>query len=488
MRILKKIQTRFLVLCMALLLTLAFAVTGIPFEKLSANASKEETGIIYIDTEVEGIVFTQHPNNVFFGFRLTESDYDDFNNWEGDFANNPEAYLRYADYLCMQLTYWENFPKMNSEGVILDQLYAYWSGGLNPLTNTHALPAATYKNTVAHRSTLALLEYGFTISFPAGTTFPCAEYVKNGCQGTPVAYRTTEDKAFYYDGSSFVVLPYAISQQRSSAIDEINSINYRLYYQEEADSVRALVEEANATLKGSFTSFAIQDVLSAFYTELNKIMTIADYEELALKKETGKIELSAFFSGLSQDAYDAADWDKILSMQKDYTAMLDALATSEEVDAAVAGVKFAVDKVLTKTEKTDFAAYQTAASEEVENAFVASLYREQESAQGAALVEEAKTLIAQATTHDEVDGVALTYIARIGELKTAAQWEAEEENKTDDSTDNSTEQGDSSEEETASKSKGCNGYVNEMGIMFGVAVIAMLMVTNKKRTGNRNEK
>ena len=485
MKLLKKIQARFLVLCMALLLTLAFAFTGMNLVHLSANASEEETEIIYIDTNVEGIVFTQHPGQVFFGFKLTESDYDDFNNWEGDFAGTATHSL-YEKYIRLQLTYWENFSQMNSEGVILDQLYAYWSGGLNPMTNTHALPAGTYANTVAHRSTLALLEYGFTISFPAGTTFPSAEYVKGGCKGTPVAYRTTEDKAFYYDGSNFVVLPSAVSQQRAAAFDEVNSINYGLYHQAEAIEVRALVEKASATLNESFTSFAIQDALSGFYTELDKIMTIADYQELALKKSAAKTELSAFFSGLSQNDYEAADWAEILSMQAEYTALLDTLANVDEVEAALVSVKFAVDKVLTKTEKADFAAYQTAASQRVENAFVASLYREQESAQGAAWVEEAKTLIAQATTFDEVDGVELTYTTRIRELKTAAQWEEEEQSKPDDSTDNSTEKEDSSVEEETEPT-GCGGFVNEMGIMLGMAVIAMLMVTNKKRMGNKNE-
>ena len=41
------------------------------------------------------------------------------------------------------------------------------------------------------------------------------------------------------------------------------------------------------------------------------------------------------------------------------------------------------------------------------------------------------------------------------------------------------------EEET--EPTGCGGFVNEMGIMLGMAVIAMLMVTNKKRMGNKNE-
>ena len=157
---------------------------------------------------------------------------------------------------------------MNSEGAVLDQLYAYWSAGLNPLTNSHALPAAIFNNTVAHRSNLAMLEYGFAFSFPAGTTFPSATYVKGGCEGAPVMYRTTEDKAFYYNGSSFVEFPYAVSQERMLAVEEVNSLNYREYYEAEQSQVDEVVRKANAALNESFTSYAIQEAL-ANYTALD---------------------------------------------------------------------------------------------------------------------------------------------------------------------------------------------------------------------------
>ena len=89
-------------------------------------------------------------------------------------------------------------------------------------------------------------------------------------------------------------------------------------------------------------------------------------------------------------------------------------------------MKLSVDKVLTKEEKSGFADYQAAAIAKVENAFVEALYRADESAQGKALVQEAKALIQKATTHDGVDGVALTYIARIDALKTDIELTEEE--------------------------------------------------------------
>ena len=481
MRLLEKIQTKALVLCM-IFLTLAFALFGIGFSHFSASADVEETEIVYIDTEVEDIAFTQHPTCVFFGFKLTESDYDDFNNWEGDYAGTA-VYQRYEQYITSELTYWKNFSQMNSEGVSFVQLYAYWSGGLDPLTGLYPLPPTQFADSVAHRSSLDRLKFGFTIHIPAGTTFPNAAYVKNGCEGTPVMYRTTEDRAFYYDGSAFQVLSYEIAQEREAAMEKVQSIDYNAYRETERAEVRALVEKASVALHESFTSIALEDVLLGFYAELDKIMTIADHQELAEKKTMAKLELSTFFNGLDQELYETADWDKILSMQSEYSVLIDALESVEEVDAAVVGVKFTVGNVLTKMERADFAAYQVAAKQRIEDSFVETLYREQECVQGAAWVQEAKTLIEQAITKDEVDGIELTYTARISELKTQAQWEEEEK---EDQASDSTEKEESSVDETEEES-GCGSSINQFGFILCVATVA-LMVINKKKVGKRNEK
>ena len=482
MKAFSKIQTKAFVLCMTILMSV-LALMGIHFMPHTASAASNASEIIYIDTEVEDIAFTQHPTCVFFGFKLSESDYDDFGSWEGDYAHT-DTYNKYEQYITSQLTYWKNFSQLNSEGATFDQLYAYWSAGWDTRAQAYPLPPTQFANSVAHRSTLPRLEFGLTFYIPAGTTFPSATYVKNGCQGEPIMYRTVEDKAFYYDGSKFQTFSYAVSQTRKAAIEEVNAIDYEVYREAERAEVRALVEKVSEELNVSFTKFAIQDTLSAFYAELDEIMTIADYQELAEKKTTAKSELLAFFNGLERDLYETADWDKILSMQSEYSALIDALGSCEEVDAAVAGVKFTAGNVLTKVERADFAAYQEAAMQRLEASFVETLYREQERIQGAAWLQEAKTIIEQATTKNEVDSAELTYTARISELKTQAQWESEEQqNKPSDST----EKEESSVDETPKEESGCGSSLNQLGITLGMA-IAAFMVINKKKDGQRNEK
>ena len=379
---------------------------------------------------------------------------------------------------------------MNSEGVIFDQLYAYWDAGRNPSTNSHALMYSMFANTVAHRSTLVLLEYGFVISIPAGTTFPSATYVHGKCEGAPIMYRTKSDVAFYYNGSKFEVFPYEVAQERVAAAEELNSIDLDNYYEAEQKKVTSLIEEAEEQVLNSFSSFAIQDALTTFYGKLDKVMTVEDYAILADRKTEAKAGLATFFNGLSQEMYEEAEWNAILAIQGEADALIDGRATLDEVAAAVAGVKLSVDKVLTKEEKSGFADYQAAAIAKVENAFVESLYRAEESAQGKALIQEAKTLIQKANTYDGVDGVALTYIARINALKTDAELTEEErleQSKPNDSTVGDSTTNNQNSAVDNSEEEGCNSSMNGFGIIFGMAVVAMLTVINKKRMEKKNE-
>ena len=490
MKLLKKIQLKSFALWVLLFALTLSLFTGITF-KASAETTDEETSteITYIDTEVEGIAFTQHPTCVFFGFKLKDSDYNKFSNWEGDFAGTA-THKRYEEYIALELTYWNSFSDMNSEGVIFDQLYAYWDAGRNPSTNSHALMYSMFANTVAHRSTLVLLEYGFVISIPAGTTFPSATYVHGKCEGAPIMYRTKSDVAFYYNGSKFEVFPYEVAQERVAAAEELNSIDLDNYYEAEQKKVTSLIEEAEEQVLNSFSSFAIQDALTTFYGKLDKVMTVEDYAILADRKTEAKAGLATFFNGLSQEMYEEAEWNAILAIQGEADALIDGRATLDEVAAAVAGVKLSVDKVLTKEEKSGFADYQAAAIAKVENAFVESLYRAEESAQGKALIQEAKTLIQKANTYDGVDGVALTYIARINALKTDAELTEEErleQSKPNDSTVGDSTTNNQNSAVDNSEEEGCNSSMNGFGIIFGMAVVAMLTVINKKRMEKKNE-
>lgn len=489
MKLLKKIQLKSFALWVLLFALTLSLFTGITF-KASAETTEEETSteITYIDTEVERIAFTQHPTCVFFGFELKDSDYNKFSNWEGDFAGTA-THKRYEEYIALELTYWKNFSDMNSEGVIFDQLYAYWDAGRNPTSGSHALMHSMFANTVAHRSTLALLEYGFVISIPAGTTFPSATFVHGKCEGAPIMYRTKSDIAFYYNGSKFEVFPYEVAQERVAVVDELNGIDLDNYYEAEQNVVTSLVEDAKKQVLNSFSSFAIQDALATFYEKLDEVMTVEDYAILANKKTDAKAELATFFNGLSQEMYEEAEWNAILAIQGEADALIDGRATLGEVEAAVISVKLSVDKVLTKEEKGGFADYQAAAIAKVENAFVESLYRADEKEQGKALIQEAKALIQEATTHDGVDGVALTYIARIDALKTDAEW-TEEENRQESANDSTVEDSTTNNQNSATDNadeEGCNSSINGLGIIFGMAVVAMLTVINKNRKEKKNE-
>lgn len=494
MKILKKAQRKIFGLLTALVLVCALAFIGIsayvPQASADTNPDAMPETVEYIDTNVDAIVYAQHPSCVFFGFGLTESDYDDYGLYEGDFAGKP-VHATYERYIRLWLNYWENFPSMNSEAVRLDQLYAYWNGS--------SVGESKFANTVAHRSTLKLLEYGFVISIPAGTTFPSLKYVKGNCEGNPIMYRTTESKAFYFNGTAFVSLPYHVAEVRAAAIKTLSDTDVYSYYGEkdavgnnERAQVKALIESAKKEVGLSFTTFAVEDVLARFTESLAGIMTKADYTKLANSKVTAKNTLAAFFDGLYEANYDAEEWATILAMKDEYVRVIDGVSTISDVDGAVRGVKFAVENVMTKAEKAGLADYIAAAVSRLENAFIPSIYRAEEQAHGALLVSEGTEAITAANSYGDVDGICADYIARIDELKTDAELTAEEESSKSENNnqDNNTPPGDepiddtnSGEGNISSEKSGCGSFTGAAGIAFAMIAAGMAMVIKKKKDG-----
>lgn len=499
MKILKKIRLNVFVALVAAFVLMLSMLVGMPIVSGSADGDEMPETIEYIDTNVSGIECNQHPTCVFFGFRLTESDYDDYGKFQGDFGelNNTdqhEVYKTYERYIALWLDYWKNFPSMNSEGVKFDQLYAYWNGGEDDCVG------AWFTNTVTHRSTLKRLEYGFVISIPAGTTFPSAKYVKGNCEGNPIMYRTTEDKAFYYNGTSFEEMPYAIAMERTAAETELNSVNIYSYYEAEREMVTALIEQAKTDIKLCFTSLTIQERKTAFYEELSKIMTKADYAQLDLDKETAKTELSAYFDGLSEAVYGAEGWQEILAIEEQAYTIIDGLKAFDEIDSAVLSVKFAVSKVATAEERAQLQQYLTSASERIGAAFNAALYREAERALGAQLVTDGQAALLLASSKDEVDSISADYIARIMALTTDAQWIVIEQQAANNNNNENDDQDGATDSNTNDpiiienddtivverEEKGCGSVVGGMGIIFGVMAMAA-SVTIKNKVGKENE-
>lgn len=483
MKILKKIRPNVFVAWFA---AFVLAVSWIAGAKC-ITASADDTPpaeITYIETEVTDIEFVKHPTCVFFGFRLSESDYDDFGEFQGDFGGEA-PYATYEKYIALWLTYWKDFSQMNSEGARFDQLYAYWNG---------SAVGPWFENTVTHRSTLVLLEYGFVISIPAGTTFPSATYVHGGCEGTPIMYQTKTDCAFYYNGTDFVPLAYSVAQERIAATATLNAVNLNEYHDAERAEVSALVAAAKADIKICLTSFAIQERLETFEADLQKIMTKADYNRLDQHKTAKKAELNTYFADLetqSRALYDDESWQQIVTLYTEGLAIIDSVSTFDGVDNAVAGVKFAVANVPTIEEKANFAEYRDAAVDKVGKDFNEALYRDAERAQGLALIEAGKEAVENAKTSTEVDAIVAEYNARLAALKTDAQLTAEEKAAAEQE---KTEEDSSSTGDNvviipgapAEEDSGCGSVIGGIGITLGVTMMAASVII-KKKAGKKDE-
>ncbi len=481
MKLSKEVKTRWITV-IALLITVVFILSVFPiFPSMRRNAAlaEEKESVTYVDTDVEKIVFVQHtkPQNiVFLGFRLETSDYGDCRPWGYSFGGTElDSYLS-------EMTYWKDFERMNNQGVEFVQQYIYWNGfEVGPIM---------FEGTVAHRSTLDVLEYGFVINIPAGTTFPSEKYVSDVLAGaenpTPIIYKTTKDIAFYYNGTEFVEFSYSVAESRTAATNELDSVDIDLYYEAEQAQVRELIATAKAGIRQSITQLAVDDVMEDFNKKLANVMTIDDYAHLALKKDEAKAELNQFFMGFSSKDYEAEDWKKILSIQSEGERVIGEISSIKDVEAALIGIKLAANNVLTAEEKVGFAEYVRAAAASLDEVCADEVYRDAEKEQRQKLIDEGKTAIAAATSYSEADGLQLSYTTKIQSLKTQAEWEEEEKNNQNDSS-NGANQTDKNEgsvivETVEDEEEGCSGTIGGYGALFGVMVVASLVMIKKKKS------
>ena len=474
MKILKKVQLKICVVLTALFLVAGvLCCFNVSAQGVKAEAAEMPSNVTYVNTDVKNIVYVQHPSQVYFGFQLTVSDYDDYGKFETDWMSDASAAAIYNDYMTSWVTHWKNFPNMNSEGNRFTISYSYWNG---------SSLGSRFTDAVGHRSDLKLLEYGYAIYIPAGTTFPSLGYVYNRCEGTPVMYRTTTDTAFFFNGSDFVPMAYSAAVDRRAAAEELKAMDYSDYYEAEIAQAKALVDAYVKQINICNSGYQIQDVLTDFYAELDKIMTKADYATLATQKVEAKAALSSYIAGFSEENYEESDWANLLAIKDQGEMLIDSINALGEVDVVLAVLKLAADNVITKSEKADFNAYKQAAVQQLVAAFKAELYKEAERAQGEALVAEGSQILEKATTYNEADGLLANYLVKLNALKTAAELETEGENNTPSQPDSST----SDSNQTAPKEEGCGSVASATGIIFGVALMAVSMVI-KKKADNKDE-
>ena len=426
MKLLKKTQLKISILLAALLFAVTL-FTGWNFSYARAEDEDEFVEYTYIPTQVEALLPQQAETCVRFGFKLTVSDYTE--GFESDFGGT-EYYKTFEEYIVLDCSYWSGFATRNSKGDAgrLDQLYAYFNGGKDPNTGEPSV-GTTYANALVHRSALKRLEVGFMVWFPSGTTFPSETYVKSNFTTEPTMYITTEDVAFYFNGTTFEKIDYSIAMARADAENKLNNVKYSDYKDAEIVTVKGIVENTRKSLQLCKSVFAIQDAMSAFDAAISKVMTKNDYKALATAKTLAKEEINAYFATISSDDYDQEELDKINALKTESAELIDSAMNVSQIDGIIVGIKHSVGILLTKDQKADFATYRSSAAANLENCFNPSVYRDAEKAQGQALVEEGVALINSATTYAQVDAVENEYIARIAQLKTSAELDEEEKNQ-----------------------------------------------------------
>ena len=200
------------------------------------------------------------------------------------------------------------------------------------------------------------------------------------------------------------------------------------------------------------------------------------------KKAEAKAELAAYFNTFTQSDYAAAEWAELDRMESEGCAFIDSATDAKEINEIVAGIKYAADGVLTEAEKPAFAAYVAQASQNVGSYFNPALYREAEQTEGAAIIAQAQAALATATSYAQAEALELSALAKLDGLKTAAQWQAEEEaakENQNQSTPNNPEEQDRTVEKEESGCGSVVGGIWQMVIVAGVS--SMVMIKTKRK-------
>ena len=205
------------------------------------------------------------------------------------------------------------------------------------------------------------------------------------------------------------------------------------------------------------------------------------------KKAEAKATLAAYFDAMVESDYGEAEWAELAKIESEGNAFIDQATDAEEIKSVVASILYAADGVLTEAEKPAFAAYVAEATENVESAFDASLYRDAERAEGAAIVQEAKDALANATTYAQAEALELSALAKIDALKTAAEWKAEEEAA--NANKNEPNVSEPEQDRTVEKEKsGCGSSMSGIWQILVAAGLASMVMIKNQRKEKVNEK
>ena len=222
-----------------------------------------------------------------------------------------------------------------------------------------------------------------------------------------------------------------LAEVKENAKSQLSSYRVAdLYYDVEKQQLITAIENGKLAIDACGTKEEVNEALDLAKKAIDEIKTIAEYEKevfdkiLAEAKASAKAELKAY---KSVDDYLVNEGVTYLITVDNGNAAIDACQTVEAVSNALNAAKKAIDSIKTKAQyEVELATAKANAKSALAAYKNADLYRDAEKQQLASTIESGNAAIDACETIEDVNKALNAAKKTIDNIKTAAQYEAEE--------------------------------------------------------------
>ena len=352
----------------------------------------------------------------------------------------------------------QNIVSVSKEGTVNLQLLAKPTAVVNDGVDRESIPMQNETIRVSSNNgrTWSVLEDKTDTDGSISITFnePGTYYVASGPDHTN--YTDAAPAICVVEVRETTAEEEALAKAKKTAITNLQ--NYKspdLYREAEQASLASIIESGTIAINSAATVDAVQAAYNNAVSSIDALKTKAQYEAeeqgqsgdpddpaskaLAEAKVSAKAELAEYKDSKDLSLYRDEQKEELAQLVEQGNVSIDAAQTIDGVTQTLSEAKAALDAVKTDAQLTEEEAQAAEEAEkklneaknsakiELDLYMISSEYRDAEKALLLEIQTQGKAAIDAAETEDAVKALLTEYKGRIDQLKTKAQYEAEEE-------------------------------------------------------------
>ena len=247
----------------------------------------------------------------------------------------------------------------------------------------------------------------------------------------------------------------------------LKMFDFTNYDETDAQQIQTLVNEAVEKINAvtQVEGFGkLKLYYDEYYAKLNKILTTAEKDALAQKKQEAKAEVAEFVNACSTDKYTSSNLAKIEEIQSKFEALIDASVNADEVETYI-NASFAQILAIETKAQTAFNEIRSAAKQSLMDYKKEADYLPLDWSIMLSIIEQGKVDIDLAETETEIANIVTATKAKMN-------MATEKENK--------------SLNADTSVESGCQSSLGELSL-FAIGFSIIVSLRKKKKVGQKND-